>query len=149
MPMKMAWLLLCLPAAVAAAPGLSVDMNGEYRCDNGYMFTVEVLSAATIHSEHVLLGPGMSGTAPAGAPHTRMRHDVNGFDLYGAEVGFDGKHYRLMVQESDALMLRDRKGRLQWEIGSATAPYEGSLRRGAALAGEHCIKTAALAAPKD
>ncbi len=55
--------ILCILASMpaAAAPALSVGMNGEYRCENGKTFVVKVRSSAVMGG--MLVFPAKNATA--------------------------------------------------------------------------------------
>lgn len=137
--------MLCMLASlpVAAAPALSVSMNGEYRCDNGKTFTVKVRSAPIMNGD-LIFQAGMEPTNNAGTVHPTMKHEVDTLELYGAGVLLDGKHYKLRLQDGDKLMLQDQRKKLRWAIHSDTAPFSGSLSSNDGLVGNNCIHTESI-----
>ncbi len=137
--------ILCILASMpaAAAPALSVGMNGEYRCENGKTFVVKVRSSAVMGGMLVFPATTEFSGNGAGVVVPAFRHEVEVFDLHGASVLLDGKRYKLMLHDGDGLVLRDRRKKLQWEIGSAETPFSGRLSGKDGLLGENCV----LAAP--
>lgn len=139
--------ITALPAqAELIQPTLSIDMNGEYRCDNGKAFTAKMLSAAVVRSE-LRAGTAAAGKGGiGGTAFEAIQNDVVAFDLYGAAVTLDGKEYRMMLQDGNVLLLLDAGGYLQWQIDSSAFPYAGRLLAGTNSTAENCIHLAAATA---